>query len=120
MRATAKYFFVVTALFFAQVLLGIVTAHYAVEGQGLYGLPMAEYFPVCGHAHLAHAARRAVDRDRLARRRASMSRRCWAAANRSSSGSASNFLFVSLLVIVVGSFAGEWLAINRHDRRRHA
>ena len=45
MRATAKYFFVVTALFFAQVLLGIVTAHYAVEGQGLYGLPMAEYFP---------------------------------------------------------------------------
>ncbi|MFL6752871.1 MAG: nitric-oxide reductase large subunit, partial [Sphingomicrobium sp.] len=45
MRATAKYFFVVTALFFGQVLLGIVTAHYAVEGQGLYGLPMAEYFP---------------------------------------------------------------------------
>src|SRR6478752_4386442 len=32
MRATAKYFFVVTALFFAQVVLGIVTAHYAVEG----------------------------------------------------------------------------------------
>src|SRR5207237_10853963 len=45
MRATAKYFFVVTALFFAQVLLGIVTAHYAVEGQGLYRLPLADYFP---------------------------------------------------------------------------
>src|SRR4029078_9493920 len=45
MRATAKYFFVVTAMLFAQVLLGIVTAHYAVEGQGLYGLPLADYFP---------------------------------------------------------------------------
>ena len=43
----------------------------------------------------------------------SMSRRCSAAANRNSSASACNFLFVSLLVIVVGSFAGEWLAINR-------
>jgi nitric oxide reductase subunit B len=45
MRATAKYFWVVCALFVGQVLLGIVTAHYAVEGQGLYGLPFAEYLP---------------------------------------------------------------------------
>ena len=69
MRATAKYFFVVTAMFFAQVLLGIVTAHYAVEGQGLYGLPMAEYFPYAvtrtWHTQLVGA----VDRDRLARDR---------------------------------------------------
>ena len=66
MRATAKYFFVVTAMFLAQVVLGIVTAHYAVEGQGLYGLPMAEYFPLCDHPDLAHPARGAVDRDGLA------------------------------------------------------
>src|SRR5262245_12100261 len=38
MKATAKYFWVVIALFAAQVLLGVVTAHYQVEGQGLYGL----------------------------------------------------------------------------------
>ncbi len=44
MRATAKYFWVVVALFVAQVLLGVITAHYAVEGQGLYGFPLAEYF----------------------------------------------------------------------------
>jgi nitric oxide reductase subunit B len=31
-RATAKYFWIVCAMFLAQVLLGIVTAHYAVEG----------------------------------------------------------------------------------------
>ncbi|MEQ8510767.1 MAG: hypothetical protein RIB43_17325 [Rhodospirillaceae bacterium] len=32
MMATAKYFWVVSALFLVQILLGIVTAHYAVEG----------------------------------------------------------------------------------------
>ena len=45
MRATAKYFWVVIALFAAQVMLGIVTAHYQVEGQGFYGLPMADTLP---------------------------------------------------------------------------
>ena len=45
MRATSAYFVVVTLLFVAQVLLGIVTAHYAVEGQGLYGLPLSDLFP---------------------------------------------------------------------------
>jgi len=40
-----KYFWVVIALFAAQVLLGIVTAHYQVEGQGLYGLPFTETLP---------------------------------------------------------------------------
>jgi nitric oxide reductase large subunit len=38
MKATAKYFWVVTALFVSQVLLGVITAHYAVDGQGLYEL----------------------------------------------------------------------------------
>jgi nitric oxide reductase subunit B len=40
MRATAWFFMVVAALFVVQVLLGVVTAHYAVEGQGIYGLPL--------------------------------------------------------------------------------
>ena len=113
MRATAKYFFVVTALFFAQVLLGIVTAHYAVEGQGLYGLPMAEYFPYAitrsWHTQLAVL---------------------WIATAWLATGLyvapilggheprfqrlGVNFLFLSLLIIVVGAFAGQWAAINRH------
>ena len=112
MRATAKYFFVVTALFLLQVLLGIVTAHYAVEGQGLYGLPLAGYFPYAvtrtWHTQLAVL---------------------WIATAWLATGLyvapllgghepkfqrlGVNFLFGSLLVIVVGSFAGEWLAINR-------
>jgi len=41
MRATAKYFWVVIALFLTQILLGAMTAHYQVEGQELRlrGLP---------------------------------------------------------------------------------
>ena len=35
----------VTALIVVQVTLGVVTAHYGVEGQALYGFPLAEYLP---------------------------------------------------------------------------
>jgi len=45
MKATRKYFFVVAGLILAQIGLGIVTAHYAVEGQALFGLPLADVLP---------------------------------------------------------------------------
>ena len=45
MRATLKYFWVVCALLVLQVLLGVVTAHYGVEGQHLYGIPLADWLP---------------------------------------------------------------------------
>jgi nitric oxide reductase subunit B len=112
MRATAKYFWVVCALFVAQVLLGIVTAHYAVEGQGFYGLPFAEYLPYAvtrtWHTQLAvlwiatawlatglYVAPMLGGRDPKYQR------------------VGVNFLFISLLIIVVGSFAGEWAAVHR-------
>ncbi len=112
MRATAKYFWVVCALFVAQVLLGIVTAHYAVEGQGLYGLPFAEYLPYTitrtWHTQLAvlwiatawlatglYVAPLLGGRDPKFQRLGV------------------NFLFISLLVIVIGSFAGQWAAVHR-------
>ncbi len=44
-RATLKYFFVVGALFVLQIVMGIVVAHYAVEGGGLYGIPLDEWLP---------------------------------------------------------------------------
>ena len=44
-KATVKYFIVVTLLFLLQILMGMVTAHYGVEGQGFYGIPLAEYLP---------------------------------------------------------------------------
>ena len=112
MRATAKYFWVVAALFSLQVLLGIVTAHYAVEGQGFYGLPFADYLPYSvtrtWHTQLAVL---------------------WIATAWLATGLyvgpllggrdpklqkfGVNFLFFSLIVIVAGSFAGQWTAIHR-------
>ena len=111
MKATTKYFWVVIALFSAQVLLGIVTAHYQVEGQGLYGLPFTDTLPYAvtrtWHTQLAVL---------------------WIAAAWLATGIyvapllsghepkfqtfGVNFLFYSLLVIVVGSFAGQWAAVN--------
>jgi nitric oxide reductase subunit B len=111
MRATGKFFWLVCALFAAQVLLGILTAHYAVEGQGLYGLPLAEYFPYpitrTWHTQLAVV----------------WIATAWLATGLYAAPLLSgheprgqralvNFLFVSLLIIAVGSFAGEWSAVN--------
>ena len=45
MRATRKYFFAVIGLLLAQIGVGIVTAHYAVEGQSFFGLPLASLLP---------------------------------------------------------------------------
>jgi nitric oxide reductase subunit B len=44
-RATVKYFWVVSALILVQMLLGVVTAHYGVEGNGFYGIPLADWLP---------------------------------------------------------------------------
>jgi len=111
MRATAKYFWVVTALFVVQVLLGIITAHYAVEGQGLYGLPLIDYLPY------------AVTRTWHTQLSILWIATAWLATGLYFAPMLSghepkyqrfgvNFLFFSLLLIVVGSFAGEWLAIH--------
>ncbi|UXY15842.1 nitric-oxide reductase large subunit [Chitiniphilus purpureus] len=45
MRATAKYFYVVIALLLLQVVMGVISAHYAVEGQTFFGLPLADVLP---------------------------------------------------------------------------
>lgn len=112
MRATAKYFWLISAMFLAQVMLGIVTAHYGVEGQGLYGLPFAEYFPYAitrtWHTQLAllwivtaflaaglYVAPLLTGRDPKYQR------------------FGVNFIFISLVLIVAGSFIGQWAAVHR-------
>ena len=45
MKATKKYFFVVIGLILAQVGMGILTAHYAVEGNSFFGIPLGEILP---------------------------------------------------------------------------
>jgi nitric oxide reductase subunit B len=112
MRATAKYFWVVCAMFLLQILLGIVTAHYAVEGQGVYGLPFAEYLPY------------AVTRTWHTQLAVLWIATAWLATGLYVAPMISghepkyqrfgvNFLFISLLLIVVGSFAGQWTAVHR-------
>ncbi len=44
-KATVKYFFIVTLLFLLQIIMGVITAHYGVEGHGFYGIPLADYLP---------------------------------------------------------------------------
>ena len=110
MRATAKYFWVVLALFLVQILLGAFTAHYQVEGRDFYGLPLADVLPYSltrsWHTQLAVL---------------------WIATAWLGTGLyiapaisghepkfqrlGVNFLFLCLLIIVVGAFAGEWMAV---------
>jgi nitric oxide reductase subunit B len=45
MKATRKYFFVVIGLFLAQIGLGAITAHYAVEGNSFFGIPIGDILP---------------------------------------------------------------------------
>lgn len=111
MQATAKYFWVVLALFSVQVLLGILTAHYQVEGQGLYGLPFVDYLPY------------AVSRTWHTQLSVLWIASSWLATGLYAAPLLSgheprfqrfgvNFLFISLLTIVIGSFAGQWLAVH--------
>ena len=112
MRAASGFFVVAILLFVVQVMLGIVTAHYAVEGQGLYGLPLSDLFPYSvtrtWHTQLAV----------LWIATAWLGTGLYVApllGGREPRFQAVGvwFLLVSLVVIVVGSFAGQWLAINR-------
>ena len=43
--AAIKYFWVVSGLFILQIIMGVITAHYGVEGNKFYGIPLAEVFP---------------------------------------------------------------------------
>ncbi len=45
MKATRKYFFIVIALMLLQIGMGVVTAHYAVEGTAFFGFPLADFLP---------------------------------------------------------------------------
>jgi nitric oxide reductase subunit B len=45
MKATRKYFFAVVGLMLLQIGMGAITAHYAVEGESFFGIPLAEVLP---------------------------------------------------------------------------
>jgi nitric oxide reductase subunit B len=112
MRATLKYFWTVAALLVAQVGLGAVTAHYGVEGSGLYGIPLAQWLPY------------AVTRTWHTQLGIFWIATAWLATGLFVAPAVSgvepayqrlgvNILFVCLLVIVVGSMAGQWFAVQQ-------
>jgi len=109
-KATIKYFWVVSALLLVQVVMGVVTAHYGVEGQAFYGIPLAKLLPysVSRTWHIQIAI-------------------FWIATSWLATGLyyapaisgtepkfqrlGVNFLFGALLVIVLGSLAGQWFGV---------
>ena len=44
-RSLGKYLFLIVALFVFQVMIGGFTAHYTVEGQQFYGVDLSQWFP---------------------------------------------------------------------------
>ncbi|QEF97787.1 Nitric oxide reductase subunit B [Stieleria maiorica] len=112
-KATIKYFWVVAALIFAQMSLGIVTAHYGVEGEGFYGFPLAEYLPY------------SVSRTWHVQIGLFWIATAWLAAGLFIGPLVSNHepkfqrlgvnvLFAALLLVVVGSLTGEWLSVKNY------
>ncbi len=110
MKATLKYFWVVTALIVVQVGLGAVTAHYAVEGSGFYGIPIQEWIPY------------SVTRTWHTQLGILWIATAWLATGLYMAPAVSgyepkgqrglvNFLFICLLIIVVGSMAGQWMGV---------
>ena len=108
MRAVLKYFWVVAALIVVQVGLGAIAAHYGVEGDGFYGIPLSKWLPY------------SVARTWHTQLGIFWIATAWLATGLFVAPAVSgyeprgqrlgvNFLFVCLLIIVVGSLAGEWM-----------
>lgn len=110
-RALGKYLFIVVSLFIFQVFIGGFTAHYTVEGQEFYGINMSQWFPYS-----------------LVRTWHLQSALFWIATGFLTAGLflvpiinggrdpkhqklCVDILFWALIVVVVGSFIGNYLAI---------
>ncbi len=112
MRAVGKYCAVVIALFVVQVGLGVVVAHYTVEGDAFFGIPLAKVLPYS-----------------LARTWHIQTAVYWIATAFLGAGLflapviggreprhqrlGVNVLFGALIVVVVGSMVGEFLSIHQ-------
>ncbi|MDG6897389.1 nitric oxide reductase large subunit [Actinobacillus delphinicola] len=110
-KALGKYVFLVVALFMAQIIIGGVVAHYTVEGQGFYGIDLSPYFPYS-----------------LLRTWHIQSALFWIATAFLAGGLflapvvnggkdpkyqklGVNALFIALLIVVIGSYLGNYFAI---------
>lgn len=108
--ATIKYFWVVCALVVLQIVVGIITAHYAVEGSGFYGIPLDKVLPY------------AVARTWHVQLGIFWIATAWLGAGLAIAPSVGgepkyqrllvNVLFIALFIVVGGSLIGELIAVN--------
>lgn len=105
-----KYFWVVSLLIVLQVVFGVITAHYGVEGNGFYGIPLDEILPY------------SVTRTWHTQLAIFWIATAWLATGLYIAPAVSgkdpkfqvfgvNFLFFALLIIVVGSMIGQWYGV---------
>jgi nitric oxide reductase subunit B len=105
-----KYFWVVSLLIILQVIFGVITAHYGVEGNGFYGIPLDQFLPY------------AVTRTWHTQLAIFWIATAWLATGLYIAPAVSgkdpkfqvfgvNFLFFALLIIVLGSMAGQWFGV---------
>ena len=110
-RATLKYFWVVSALILVQILMGVVTAHYGVEGDGFYGIKISHVLPYV------------VTRTWHVQLGIFWIATAWLAAGLFIGPLVSgvepkyqslgvHVLFGALLIVVAGSMTGEWLSVH--------
>lgn len=109
-KATVKYFLVVSLLFLLQIIMGVITAHYGVEGHGFYGIPLADYLPYV------------VTRTWHTQLGIFWIATAWLAAGLFIGPIVAGYepkqqklgvdlLFGALLVVVLGSMAGQWMSV---------
>lgn len=110
MWATKKYFWVVNLLILVQVAMGILTAHYGVEGDALYGIDIAGFLPY------------SISRTWHVQLSIFWIATSWLATGLYIAPSLSgkdpkfqklgvNLLFVALLIVVGGSLIGQWFGV---------
>lgn len=110
-KVTSLFFGVAMILFSVQILMGMVTAHYAVEGDGFYGIPIQQYLPYAASRtwHLQLAVFWIAT--------------CWLAAGLyfgprfgkhepKFQAWGNGGLLVALTVVVLGSLIGSWASIQ--------
>lgn len=109
-KATVKYFLVVSLLFLLQIVMGIITAHYGVEGGGFYGIPLQDYLPYVvtrtWHTQLGIFW---IATAWLAAGLFIAPYICGYEPKKQKLGV--DLLFAALLVVVLGSMAGQWASV---------
>jgi nitric oxide reductase subunit B len=109
-KVTLAYFAITAALILAQIVVGVITAHYGVEGEAFYGVPLARWLPYV------------VTRTWHVQLGLFWIATSWLAAGlfiaplilgREPKGQAvgASVLLGALVVVVVGSLAGEWMSV---------